>query len=112
MCQSMMFKLVSLGVAMSGEPLIDLRNFWKKMTLQEGINDELSHAQRALVIRGRILMLEGQERFFSFLQSCSKHLPATQSTKELDKLLSATPLPIYLEDQTFIRHFYRMDPAL
>lgn len=111
MCQSMMFKLVSLGVAISGEPLVDLRNLWKKMTLQEGIKDELSHPQRALVTRGRILMLEGQERFFSFLLSCSKHVPATPLSRELTELLCTTPLPIYLEDQAFIRHFYRMEPA-
>ncbi|MFI8415975.1 hypothetical protein ACQKDS_05860 [Serratia sp. NPDC078593] len=112
MCQSMMFKLVSLGVAMGNETRVDLRNLWRKMTLLPEISHELSHPQRALLTRGRMLMLEGPTRFLAFLQVCSKHQHPTPWLQELIALLEPQDLPVYLEDQTFLRHFNRMDPSL
>ncbi|QDX29066.1 hypothetical protein [Dickeya poaceiphila] len=107
MYQSMIFQLVSLGIAMSAEPSVDLRGVWKKMTLLDDIEKTLSFEQRAIVTRGRILMFEGQTRFFAFLQSVCHELPDTPWKSEMSELLAQVGLPAFIEDREFISHYIK-----
>ncbi|MCE0489979.1 hypothetical protein LU196_07925 [Pantoea sp. Mb-10] len=111
MYQSMMFQMISLGIAIKAEPLVDLRGVWKRMTLQEGIETPLTFPQRAIVTRGRIAMLDGEGRFFAFLRSVCQAMPDTPLRHEVSELLGQADLPVFMEDRAFVAHFMRDSAA-
>ncbi|WNJ97297.1 hypothetical protein RND59_19020 [Vibrio ruber] len=101
-----MIKAVSLGLALNEKPLVDLRQFWKKMTIVNAQHFQPNYSQRALLTRARVLMLEGQERYFSFLLSlCKQQKTDNPLNQELIHLLEQAPLQERLEDKLFIQHF-------
>jgi len=107
MYEPMIFRLVSLGVAMSGEPLVDLRHVWKKMTLLDGVNSDLSFEQRAIVTRARILMFDGQVRFFTFLQAVCRSLPDAPWRNELNAMINEENFAAFIEDNAFISRYMK-----
>ncbi len=107
MYQSMMFQMISLGIAMGAEPLVDLRGVWKRMTLLDHIETPLNFPQRAIVTRGRIAMLDGEERFFSFLRTVCQAMPDTPWRHDVSELLDQAELPVFMEDRAFVSHFLR-----
>ncbi|ENV9332723.1 hypothetical protein ACV822_002474 [Klebsiella aerogenes] len=107
MYQSMMFQMISLGIAMNADPLVDLRSVWKKMTLLEGIETPLNFQQRAIVTRGRIAMLDGEGRFFAFLRTVCQSLPEAPWRQEVSELLGKVDLPVFMEDRAFVARFLK-----
>ncbi|MEZ2604492.1 hypothetical protein [Kluyvera intermedia] len=111
MYQSMMFQMISLGIAMNADPLVDLRSVWKKMTLLEGIETPLNFQQRAIVTRGRIAMLDGEGRFFAFLHTVFQSLPDSSWRQEASALLGKADLPVFMEDRAFVARFMKDSSA-
>ncbi|WP_253381872.1 hypothetical protein [unidentified bacterial endosymbiont] len=111
MYQSMMFQMISLGIAINAEPLVDLRGVWKRMTLQDGIETPLNFQQRAIVTRGRIAMLDGEGRFFAFLHTVCQSLPDSPWRHEVSELLGQADLPVFMEDRAFVAHFMKDSTA-